>query len=66
MREGAFTASDLAAFLTRIKFADGELARAAAAARELGRPDAAERLADEIERMIDEAQTNETQKGVRK
>jgi UDP-N-acetylglucosamine--N-acetylmuramyl-(pentapeptide) pyrophosphoryl-undecaprenol N-acetylglucosamine transferase len=66
MRQGEFAASDLAAFVTRIKFADGELARAAAAARGLGRPDAAERLADEIERMIDEAQTNETQKGVRK
>jgi UDP-N-acetylglucosamine--N-acetylmuramyl-(pentapeptide) pyrophosphoryl-undecaprenol N-acetylglucosamine transferase len=66
MREGEFTASDLAAFLTRIKFADGELARAAAAARSIGRPDAAERLADEIERMInearrDEAHTSETQ-----
>jgi UDP-N-acetylglucosamine--N-acetylmuramyl-(pentapeptide) pyrophosphoryl-undecaprenol N-acetylglucosamine transferase len=67
MREGEFTASDLAAFLTRIKFADGELAKAAAAARMIGRPDAAERLADEIERMInearlDEAHTSETQK----
>jgi UDP-N-acetylglucosamine--N-acetylmuramyl-(pentapeptide) pyrophosphoryl-undecaprenol N-acetylglucosamine transferase len=59
MREGEFTASDLAAFLTRIKFADGELANAAAAARDLGRPDAAERLADEIERMINEAKVNE-------
>ena len=66
MREGEFTASDLAAFLTRIKFADGELARAAAAARSIGRPDAARRLADEVERMInearrDEALTSETQ-----
>jgi len=59
MREGAFTASDLAAFLTRIKFADGELAKAAGAARDLGRPDAAERLADEIEAMINETQGNE-------
>jgi UDP-N-acetylglucosamine--N-acetylmuramyl-(pentapeptide) pyrophosphoryl-undecaprenol N-acetylglucosamine transferase len=59
MREGEFTASDLAAFLTRIKFADGELARAAAAARSIGRPDAAERLADEIERMINEARRDE-------
>jgi UDP-N-acetylglucosamine--N-acetylmuramyl-(pentapeptide) pyrophosphoryl-undecaprenol N-acetylglucosamine transferase len=59
MREGAFTASDLAAFLTRIKFADGELAKAAAAARDLGRPDAAERLADEIEAMINEVRDNE-------
>jgi UDP-N-acetylglucosamine--N-acetylmuramyl-(pentapeptide) pyrophosphoryl-undecaprenol N-acetylglucosamine transferase len=61
MREGEFTASDLAAFLTRVKFADGELAKAAAAARNLGRPDAAERLADEIERMINEAQDHEAQ-----
>jgi UDP-N-acetylglucosamine--N-acetylmuramyl-(pentapeptide) pyrophosphoryl-undecaprenol N-acetylglucosamine transferase len=59
MREGSFTASDLAAFLTRIKFADGELARAAAAARTLGRPDAAERLADEIGAMVKEARDNE-------
>ncbi|MFW6076510.1 MAG: undecaprenyldiphospho-muramoylpentapeptide beta-N-acetylglucosaminyltransferase [Hyphomicrobiales bacterium] len=59
MREGTFTASDLAAFLTRIKFADGELAQAAAAARDLGRPDAAERLADEIEGMIEQAQLKE-------
>lgn len=59
MREGAFTASDLAAFLTRIKFADGELAKAAGAARDLGRPDAAERLADEIEAMINEARDKE-------
>jgi UDP-N-acetylglucosamine--N-acetylmuramyl-(pentapeptide) pyrophosphoryl-undecaprenol N-acetylglucosamine transferase len=69
MREGEFTASDLAAFVTRIKFADGELAKAAAAAGSIGRPDAAERLADEIERMInearlDEAHTSETQKEV--
>jgi UDP-N-acetylglucosamine--N-acetylmuramyl-(pentapeptide) pyrophosphoryl-undecaprenol N-acetylglucosamine transferase len=69
MREGEFTASDLAAFVTRIKFADGELAEAAAAAGSIGRPDAAERLADEIERMInearlDEAHTSETQKEV--
>ena len=56
MREGEFTPSDMAAFLTRMKFADGELASAAAAARALGRPDAAERLADEMERMIDEAE----------
>ena len=66
MREGAFTAADLAAFLTRLKFADGELDRAAAAARSIGRPDAARRLADEVERMInearrDEALTSETQ-----
>jgi UDP-N-acetylglucosamine--N-acetylmuramyl-(pentapeptide) pyrophosphoryl-undecaprenol N-acetylglucosamine transferase len=59
MREGTFTASDLAAFLTRLKFADGELASAAAAARTLGRPDAAERLADAIEAMINEAHKNE-------
>jgi UDP-N-acetylglucosamine--N-acetylmuramyl-(pentapeptide) pyrophosphoryl-undecaprenol N-acetylglucosamine transferase len=59
MREGTFTAADLAAFLTRIKFADGELAKAAAAARDLGRPDAAERLADEIEGMINQAKVNE-------
>ena len=64
MREGEFTASDVAAFLTRIKFAEGELAQAAAAARDLGRPDAAERLADEIERMIEASEINETQKGV--
>jgi UDP-N-acetylglucosamine--N-acetylmuramyl-(pentapeptide) pyrophosphoryl-undecaprenol N-acetylglucosamine transferase len=59
MREGEFTAGDLAAFLTRTKFADGALAEAAAAARAIGRPDAAERLADEIERMINEARTSE-------
>jgi UDP-N-acetylglucosamine--N-acetylmuramyl-(pentapeptide) pyrophosphoryl-undecaprenol N-acetylglucosamine transferase len=56
MREGEFSAADLAAFLTRIKFADGELAKAAAAARTVGRPDAADRLADAIEIMIGEAQ----------
>ena len=59
MREGEFTPADLAAFLTRIKFADGELAGAAGAARGMGRPDAAERLADAIEGMIDEAASSE-------
>jgi UDP-N-acetylglucosamine--N-acetylmuramyl-(pentapeptide) pyrophosphoryl-undecaprenol N-acetylglucosamine transferase len=71
MREGEFSAAELAAFLTRIKFADGELAKAAAAARTVGRPDAAERLADAIEKMIGEAQargggvgtTDKTKKG---
>jgi UDP-N-acetylglucosamine--N-acetylmuramyl-(pentapeptide) pyrophosphoryl-undecaprenol N-acetylglucosamine transferase len=56
MREGEFAASDLAAFLTRIKFADRELATAAAAARSFGSPDAAQRLADAIEGIIGEPQ----------
>jgi UDP-N-acetylglucosamine--N-acetylmuramyl-(pentapeptide) pyrophosphoryl-undecaprenol N-acetylglucosamine transferase len=59
MREGEFTPADLAAFLTRLKFADGELASAAGAAKGMGRPDAAERLADAIEGMIDEAASSE-------
>ena len=59
MREGEFTAGDLAAFLTRTRFADGALADAAAAALGLGRPDAAERLADAIEGMINEARASE-------
>lgn len=59
MREGEFTPADLAAFLTRLKFADGELARAAGEAKAMGRPDAAERLADAVEGMIDEAAGSE-------
>lgn len=57
MRQGQFGAADLAAFLTRLRYAGEELAAAAAAALAFGRPDAAERLADAVESLMSEAHT---------
>lgn len=52
MRQGDFGPGELAAMLTRLRYQEGELAAAAAAARSCGRPDAAMLLADEIERLM--------------
>jgi len=46
----------LAAFITRLRCADGELAAAAAAAARQGRPDAAERLADLVLSLANQRQ----------
>ena len=47
--QAQLTAEDLAAFVTRLRYDDGELLRAASSALEQGRPDAAERLAELVE-----------------
>ncbi|MFO1089169.1 MAG: undecaprenyldiphospho-muramoylpentapeptide beta-N-acetylglucosaminyltransferase [Hyphomicrobiales bacterium] len=44
--QASLKAPELAAFLTQLRYADRELAAAAAAAKRQGRPNAAERLAD--------------------
>ncbi len=49
MRQGEFSPSDLAAVLTRLRYHEIELADAAASARARGAPDAAGRLADQVE-----------------
>jgi UDP-N-acetylglucosamine--N-acetylmuramyl-(pentapeptide) pyrophosphoryl-undecaprenol N-acetylglucosamine transferase len=51
MQQNTLTAADLAAFLTRLRYQENELAAAAAAALGHGRPDAAKRLADVVEGM---------------
>lgn len=53
-------AEEFAAFLTRLRYEDAELAHAAQAAAQQGRPDAAERLADLVERLAAEAPKQET------
>jgi UDP-N-acetylglucosamine--N-acetylmuramyl-(pentapeptide) pyrophosphoryl-undecaprenol N-acetylglucosamine transferase len=50
-QQAQLTAEDLAAFVTRLRYDDGELLRAASAALEQGRPDAAERLAELVEEL---------------
>ena len=53
MRQDEFGPSDLAAVLTRLRYNRSELARAAAAARARAVPDAASRLADRLEGIMD-------------
>jgi UDP-N-acetylglucosamine--N-acetylmuramyl-(pentapeptide) pyrophosphoryl-undecaprenol N-acetylglucosamine transferase len=53
--QGTFTADDLATFLTHLRYAGEDLEAHAAAARRQGRPDAAERLADLVERLARDA-----------
>jgi len=52
MRQGEFGPGELAAVLTRLRYRSEELAAAAAAARAQGVPDAAARLADEVELLM--------------
>jgi UDP-N-acetylglucosamine--N-acetylmuramyl-(pentapeptide) pyrophosphoryl-undecaprenol N-acetylglucosamine transferase len=49
--QAQLTPEDLAAFLTRLRYDDGELSRAASAALDQGRPDAAERLAELVDEL---------------
>jgi UDP-N-acetylglucosamine--N-acetylmuramyl-(pentapeptide) pyrophosphoryl-undecaprenol N-acetylglucosamine transferase len=49
MPQAGLNPQEFAAFLTRLRYQDGELAGAARAALEQGMPDAAERLADLVE-----------------
>ncbi len=51
LRQDEITPEMLAAVLTRLRYQDAELAEAARAALGHGRPDAAERLADVVERL---------------
>lgn len=51
---------EFAAFLTRLRYQDGELAGAARAARAQGMPDAAERLADLVEELAQRSRYTET------
>ena len=52
MREGTFDADDMAPLIMRLRYQTEELEHAAAAALRIGRPDAAQRLAAEIERLV--------------
>jgi UDP-N-acetylglucosamine--N-acetylmuramyl-(pentapeptide) pyrophosphoryl-undecaprenol N-acetylglucosamine transferase len=49
--QSGLDAREFAAFLTRLRYLEGELQRAAAAALGQGRPDAASRLADLVEQL---------------
>jgi len=60
--QGTFTAADLATFLTHLRYAAEDLETHAASARRQGRPDAAERLADLVERLARDAKAT-TQAG---
>jgi UDP-N-acetylglucosamine--N-acetylmuramyl-(pentapeptide) pyrophosphoryl-undecaprenol N-acetylglucosamine transferase len=51
-RQEEFGPGELAAFLTRTRYENEELATAAAAARSFAKPDAAARLADAVEALI--------------
>ena len=53
--QGTFAAADLATFLTHLRYAAEDLETHAASARRQGRPDAAERLADLVERLARDA-----------
>ena len=59
VRQPEFTAERLAEELGRLLADPGRLAAMAAAARNVGRPDAAERLADEVMRVAGLAQMRE-------
>jgi UDP-N-acetylglucosamine--N-acetylmuramyl-(pentapeptide) pyrophosphoryl-undecaprenol N-acetylglucosamine transferase len=52
IRQKAFTPAELAKQIQKIALTPGALGNAAARAREVGRPDAAEDLADMVERLI--------------
>ena len=60
MPQADLTAQEFAAFLTRLRYQDDELAGAAHAALELGMPDAAERLADVVEDLAHHSKITET------
>ncbi len=60
MPQARLDPQEFAAFLTRLRYQDAELAGAARAALELGRPDAAERLADVVEELAAGRPTMET------
>ncbi len=51
-QQPGLTAADLASFITRLRFDDAGLTRAASAAVSHGRPDAAELLADLVEELL--------------
>ena len=55
--QGTFLPADLAAFLTHLRYAAQNLETHAGSARRQGRPDAAERLADLVERLARDART---------
>jgi UDP-N-acetylglucosamine--N-acetylmuramyl-(pentapeptide) pyrophosphoryl-undecaprenol N-acetylglucosamine transferase len=59
VRQPEFTAERVAEELERLLADPGRLAAMAAAARNVGRPDAAERLADEVMRVAGLAQMRE-------
>ena len=59
-QQGTFLAADLAAFLTHLRYAAEDLETHAASARRQGRPDAAERLADLVERSASVSGTTAT------
>jgi UDP-N-acetylglucosamine--N-acetylmuramyl-(pentapeptide) pyrophosphoryl-undecaprenol N-acetylglucosamine transferase len=58
--QGELTPQDFAAFLTRLRYQDDELAGAARAALAQGMPDAAERLADLVEDLAHRPRKTET------
>jgi UDP-N-acetylglucosamine--N-acetylmuramyl-(pentapeptide) pyrophosphoryl-undecaprenol N-acetylglucosamine transferase len=60
MPQADLTPQEFAAFLTRLRYQDDELAGAAHAALELGMPDAAERLADVVEDLAHHSKITET------
>ena len=55
--QGTFLPTDLASFLTHLRYAGEDLESHAGSARRQGRPDAAERLADLVERLARDART---------
>jgi UDP-N-acetylglucosamine--N-acetylmuramyl-(pentapeptide) pyrophosphoryl-undecaprenol N-acetylglucosamine transferase len=55
--QGTFLPADLATFLTHLRYAGEDLESHAGSARRQGRPDAAERLADLVERLARDART---------
>jgi UDP-N-acetylglucosamine--N-acetylmuramyl-(pentapeptide) pyrophosphoryl-undecaprenol N-acetylglucosamine transferase len=60
MPQADLAPQEFAAFLTRLRYQDDELAGAARAALALGVPDAAERLADVVEELAARGPTKET------
>lgn len=60
MPQASLVPQEFAAFLTRLRYQDDELAGAARAALELGMPDAAERLADVVEELAQGSRITET------
>jgi UDP-N-acetylglucosamine--N-acetylmuramyl-(pentapeptide) pyrophosphoryl-undecaprenol N-acetylglucosamine transferase len=60
MPQASLVPQEFAAFLTRLRYQDDELAGAARSALALGMPDAAERLADVVEELAHGARITET------
>lgn len=58
--QAEFKPEEFAAFLTRLRYQEQELRVAAGAALAQGKPDAAERLADLVERLAQSQETKET------